>query len=250
MLITSEYVSAGERKKTVMKRFIAILPLTAMMLASCDDGFVTDPVYESEQTGYNVKITGTFDGVDQWADNYNVVVAAFSEDDEYSSIQKTIQIDGKETAITLGNVPSGAKIIEIALTNTLRKRVSTFYRYKVEDISADDTIRIDVGKQNVGMFSAINNTIFQGTATTCSRCHSGEKAARGLDLSAENAYKNLVGVKSNKDATLNRVTAGDSENSMLYKIITDESGFHKGYFSDFGAFVNIIKSWIDNGAKE
>jgi hypothetical protein len=57
-------------------------------------------------------------------------------------------------------------------------------------------------------------------------------------------------VKSNKDATLNRVTAGDAENSMLYKIITDDSGFHKGFFSDYGAFVNIIKSWIDNGAKE
>ena len=96
-------------------------------------------------------------------------------------------------------MPSGAKIIEIAVTNTLRKRVSTFYRYDVENVSADDTIRIDVGKQNVGMFSAINNTIFQGTATTCSRCHSTEKAARGLDLSAKNAYKNLVAVKSNKD---------------------------------------------------
>ena len=65
-----------------MKRFIAILPLIAFTLTSCDDGFVTDPVYESEQTGYIVKITGTFDGVDQWTDNYNVVVAAFSEDDE------------------------------------------------------------------------------------------------------------------------------------------------------------------------
>ena len=230
--------------------YTLVFTLSTLLLASCDDGFVTDPVYESEQTGYNVKITGTFDGVDQWADNYNVVVAAFCEDDEYSSIQKTIQTDGEETAITLSNVPSGAKIIEIAVTNTLRKRVSTFYRYDVEDVSADDTVRIDVGKQNVSMFSAINNTIFQGTATTCSRCHSGEKAARGLDLSAENAYKNLVGVKSNKDATLNRVTAGDAENSMLYKIITDDSGFHKGFFSDYGAFVNIIKSWIDNGAKE
>lgn len=233
-----------------MKRFIAILPLIALTLTSCDDGFVTDPVYESEQTGYNVKITGTFDGVDQWTGNYNVVVAAFSEDDEYSSIQKTIQTDGEETSITLSNVPSNAKTIEIAVTNTLRKRISTFYRYDVENVSADDTVRIDVGKQNVSMFSAINNTIFQGTATTCSRCHSGEKAARGLDLSAENAYKNLVSVKSNKDATLNRVTAGDAENSMLYKIITDDSGFHKGFFSDYGAFVNIIKSWIDNGAKE
>ena len=230
--------------------YTLLFTLFTLLLASCDDGFVTDPVYESEQTGYNVKITGTFDGVDQWSDNYNVVVAAFSEDDEYSSIQKTIQTDGEETAITLSNVPSGAKIIEIAVTNTLRKRVSTFYRYEVENVSADDTIRIDVGKQNVSMFSAINNTIFQGTATTCSRCHSTEKAARGLDLSAENAYKNLVGVKSSKDATLNRVTAGDADNSMLYKIITDDSGFHKGFFSDYGAFVNIIKSWIDNGAKE
>ena len=106
--------------------YTLVFTLSTLLLASCDDGFVTDPVYESEQTGYNVKITGTFDGVDQWADNYNVVVAAFSEDDEYSSIQKPIQIDGKETAITLGNVPSSAKIIEIAVTNTLRKRVSTF----------------------------------------------------------------------------------------------------------------------------
>ena len=113
--------------------YTLVFTLSTLLLASCDDGFVTDPVYESEQTGYNVKITGSFDGVDQWSDNYNVVVAAFSEDDEYSSIQKTIQTDGKETAITLSNVPSGAKIIEIAVTNTLRKRVSTFYPRRREE---------------------------------------------------------------------------------------------------------------------
>lgn len=224
--------------------------LSAMaILASCDDGYVDDPVYEDSHTGYSVKITGTFEGVDQWGENYNVVVAAFSDDDEYSKIQKSIQTEGENTSITLSNVPSSANTIEIAITNMLRKRVATFYTYNIED-AADDTIRIDVGKRNLGMFSAINEYIFQGSATSCVKCHSSEKAVRGLDLSAENAYDNLVGVRSTKDNNLYRVTAGDSENSMLYKIITDESGFHNGYFSDYSSFIGIIKSWIDKGARK
>lgn len=232
-----------------MRKILTIISAVAA-LASCDDGYVTDPVYDTAQTGYNVKITGTFEGVDQWDDSYNVVVAAFGDDDEYSKIQKSIQTDGEQTTITLSNVPSTANSVEISVTNTLRKRVATFYRYNVENASSEDTIRIDVGRQNVGMFKAINECIFQGTATSCVKCHSGEKPARSLDLTAENAYKNLVGVKSAKDKNMCRVAAGDAENSMLYKIITDDSGFHQGYFSDYESFVSIIRFWIANGAKE
>lgn len=244
-----------------MERFsIIIMVALSLSFVSCDDGHVDDPVYDDHSETYTVQITGTFKSLNTWIGTYSVAAACFDEENAYSLIQKVLPstaTDSTMEVLTLAGVPTRTKTVEIALVNSLRKRIATLYSYNIpEDQRYADTIKIDVGTLNVGMFGAINQFIFQGTGTNCSRCHSSERAAANLDLSKENAYSHLVGVQSTKDTSKTRVVSGDADNSFLYKVITegDENvGYsHPGLFADdkYAPFIDIIKEWINGGAKE
>ena len=231
----------------------------AWSLSSCDDGHVDDPVYSNTNDSYNVQIIGTFKSLNTWNGTYSVAAACFDDESNYSLIQKVLPSSTNDTVqvLKLSNVPTNAKTVEIVVANTLRKRIATLYSYEIpENQRFSDTIMINVGTLNVGMFGSINQFIFQGSGTNCSRCHSSERATANLDLTAEHAYSNLVGVASEKDKTKTRVIPGDAENSFLYKVISegDENvGYsHVGLFADdaYAPFLDIIKSWIDGGAKE
>ena len=232
----------------------------ALQLVGCDDGHVDDPVYVNTEDSYNVQITGTFQSLNTWTGSYIVVAACFNEESEYSLIQKVLpaaSTDSTTEVLTLSGVPTNSKTVEIALVNTLRKRIATLSSYEIpENQRYSDTIKIDVETLNVGMFGTINQLIFQGTGTNCSRCHASARAAADLDLSADNAYHNLVGKKATKDSTKTRVVPGDADSSFLYKVITegDENvGYsHPGLFADekYAPFLDIIKAWINGGAKE
>jgi len=166
-------------------------------------------------------------------------------------------VDG-QTTIKLTNIPAETKTIEIAVINSLRKRIATLYQYNVsEDDQINDTIKVEVGDMNVGMFALINNNLFQGSKTTCSKCHSPHgtsSAAAGLDLSADKAYQNLVGVTSTKSPTNLRVMAGDADNSFLYKVLsTGDDNVHYSHLqlmTDEQTLLDVLKQWINGGAKE
>lgn len=238
---------------------LSTLCVICMTIVSCDDGHVDDPIFKHNTEGYNVQITGVFKKLNTWTGNYSVVAAAFGDDSEYSLIQKVLPsttTDDTKEVVKLSNIPATSKTIEIAVVNTLRKRIATLYSYEIPDVySNDDTIRIDAGTLNVGMFGAINKVILQGTETNCSRCHSGTNGAANLDLTAENAYKSLVNVPAYKDNTKMRVLPKDADNSFFYKVITegDEniSYSHLGLFAEekYSVFLDIIASWINSGAK-
>ena len=72
---------------------------------------------------------------------------------------------------------------------------------------------------------------------------------------ADVAYANIVNVPSVKSPSTLRVKPGDADSSYLYRIITDENVgshyAHTGLFTDAPqqAFIDIIKSWINAGAK-
>lgn len=231
-----------------------------MATVSCDDGHVDDPVFQHNTEGYNVQITGTFRSQNTWTGNYSVVAAAFDEESDYSLIQKVLPssaTDDVQEIVKLSNIPAQSTTIEIAIVNSLRKRIATIYRYEIPDTyDSKDTIRIDVGELNVGMFATINNCVLQGTSTNCSMCHRGKNAAANLDLTPENAYASIVNVLAEKRNTMMRVLPYDASNSFFYKVITegDEnvSYSHLGFFAEekYAAFIDIIASWIDSGAKE
>ena len=227
-----------------------------MTAVACDDGHVDDPVFEHNADGYNVQITGTFQRLNTWTGDYSVVAAAFDGISDYSLIQKVLPAGEKQEVVRLSNIPAQSKTIEIAVVNTLRKRIATLYSYEIpEGYDSNDTIRIDAGVMNVGMFGTINQVVLQGAGTNCSMCHNNSNSAAHLDLTAENAYASLVNAPAYKDGTKIRVIPNDAANSFFYKVITEGDDnvtySHLGLFAEerYSTFLSIIASWIDSGAK-
>lgn len=226
-------------------------------LVACDDGYVNETVVKKPTTGYNVKVIGTFNGVDTWSGKYSVALACFEEGNDYSISQKVIpaSAEGEKDTIILENVPSAAKTIELAVVNSLRKRIATVYSYTIpENQSSKDTIRIDVNSIDLSMFTAINDELFQNTTVNCAQCHSSSQSAAGLDMTRDNAYSSLVNVTSHKNSDFMRVKPSSSAESYLYKVLegtAEEVHYsHDALMADHQTMLDVLKVWIDGGAKK
>ncbi|MBQ0023951.1 MAG: hypothetical protein KBT29_12030 [Prevotellaceae bacterium] len=242
-----------------MKKNICIfLSLFLPLLTACDDGHVDDKVFIDENECYNVVFTGDIKGTTSWPKEYSIVIAGFNEESDYSVIQKSLPLDSKEgehITISMSNISTECTTIEIAAVTSLRARVATLYSYSIDASQrTDDTIRIDAGYIDATAFSAINKSVFNDSYFSCARCHSGEKPIANLDLSSEYSYNNLVNVQSKCNPEMKRVTPGDAGNSILYKAITDGACIrysHPSLFteSNHTRMINLIESWINEGAK-
>ena len=82
----------------------------------------------------------------------------------------------------------------------------------------------------------------------CTSCH---PSSGNLDLTAANSYNQLVNVDASAYSA-KRVIAGDPEQSVLYKKI-DNSGTYGSNMplgsSLSASQINMIKQWIEEGAK-
>ena len=236
--------------------FITASSMAAALLASCDDGSVTDKTYTDTSDTYSVVIKGKLTGTDTWSKGYNVVLGGFNDESAYSLIQKSISLNGDELDISLSGIPATTKTIEIAAVNSLRIKYASLYSYTIpENQRPYETMTIDMGTVDGSMFNAIQKNIFEKTDMNCFRCHSSAAAAGRLSLVAGESYASLVGVASNHDASVLRVKAGDASNSLLYQSMSgnilshmDHTGFFAG--TDNGRLLALLRSWIDGGAKK
>lgn len=235
-----------------MKHFASttagLLALLALA-ASCDDGrLYTDRLILPEE-GRVVKLTATLDGLDTWTDGYSIVLAGFEEGSDYTVIAKSVQAaDDGTVDITMSGVAEEVTTLEVCAINRIRKRVSTYYELDCSTL-ADDTIRIDAGRLDVGMFATIQQDIFD---RTCTGCH-GE--GRWLDLSAGASHATLVGQPSTVFEGRTRVLPGNAAESVLYTILTtgesaDLGTDHQTQFTLSEEQFALIADWIDGGAEE
>ena len=98
--------------------------------------------------------------------------------------------------------------------------------------------------------SSIQTVIFNAS---CIEHHGDHATEAGLDLTAGNAYANLVNVASVQVA-LNRVTPGDAENSYLIHKLDGRSGIVGDRMPTNGPFlttaqIDVIEQWINDGAR-
>jgi len=122
---------------------------------------------------------------------------------------------------------------------------------------------------NVGTSSAVSVTVGPPAATLtqvqadvftplCSGCHSGSQPAGGplpgsQNLTAGQAFLNIVGVASLEQPSLLRVKAGDPDNSYLVRKVEGVAGI-TGAQMPFGgpplpqSAIDEIRSWIASGA--
>lgn len=235
-----------------MKHFASttagLLALLALA-ASCDDGRLYADRLILPEEGRVVRLTATLDGLDTWADGYSVVLAGFGEGSDYAVIAKSVQAaDDGTVDITMSGVAEEVTTLEVCAINRIRKRVATYYELDCSTL-ADDTLRIDAGRLDVGMFATIQQDIFD---RTCTGCH-GE--GRWLDLSAGTSHATLVGQPSTVFEGRTRVLPGHAAESVLYTILTtDESANlatdHQTQFTLSDEQFALIEDWIDGGAGE
>jgi hypothetical protein len=87
----------------------------------------------------------------------------------------------------------------------------------------------------------------------CSKCHVGASAPEGLELDADHAYQDLVGVQSSEEQGVLRVKPGDPDASYLVQKIEGAPGI-EGSQMPLGetplpaATIAAIRQWIANGA--
>lgn len=105
------------------------------------------------------------------------------------------------------------------------------------------------GGGQTSAFQQIQDTIF---TPICTACHAGASAPLGLRLDAGNSYALLVGVASAEVPSLQRVMAGDAENSYIVHKIEGRAAV--GGRMPLGgpqlsqANIDLIKQWIAAGA--
>ena len=224
---------------------LALLAVTA----SCDDGRLYADRLIIPEAGRVVKLTATLEGLDTWSDGYSIVLAGFEDGSDYTVIAKSVQAaDDGTVDITMSGVAEEVTTLEVCAINRIRKRVATYYELDCSTLG-DDTIRIDAGRLDVGMFATIQQDIFD---RTCTGCH-GE--GRWLDLSAGTSYQTLVGQPSTVFEGRTRVLPGSAAESVLYTILTtsesaDLGTDHQTQFTLSEEQFALIGDWIDDGAKE
>lgn len=237
-----------------MKKFIfaVLLGLTAG-LTSCDDGRIPEKTVSFKE-GRVVKLTGTLSGLENWPENYSVAIAGFDGTDDYAVISKAVSknADGP-LSMVLSGISDKVTNVQLCVLDRLRRHVMTFQEMELEQTR--DTMYMEVGTVDVGMFNAIQLSYFN---TTCANCHgASNRAAAGLYLTEGKSYDALVGKPSSKVEGINMVEPGDAEHSLLHIILYQDmvegiSMTHRDLVSEKNeqSILPLIDCWINNGAKE
>lgn len=233
-------------KPIVITAVIALTPL----LCACDEGRIYDDATTIAKEGLVAKATLDVSGWDEWPEGYSVALAAFREGDDYAIISKPVGFStGGEASVMLTGIPADVSSIEFCAIDKLRRRVATFT--STTDLTPRDTIRLAASDIDVSPAQVIQDDIFN---TTCVNCHGASNfAAAGLHLTHPRSFGELVGVESTVEPSHLRVKAADSENSLLWQILSsDEStGWHYDHSAEVTSSerLDLLKAWIENGAK-
>lgn len=237
-------------KKTTFALLIAISQLG---LASCDDGTIY-PESATSPTGKVVKLEGTLMGLENWASTYHIAIAGFvNAEDEYAELSKQISasdIQNGKTTVVLAGIKDEITEVRLCALDRLRRHIVTFAKINVT--SATDTVRMSLGVQDIGMFNAIQQTLFN---TTCANCHgAANQAAAGLYLTEGDSYAALVGQPSTKVEGENIVEPADAGKSVLYRALSSDitASWHYNHQSEVTStdILLLINNWINNGAKK
>lgn len=107
-------------------------------------------------------------------------------------------------------------------------------------------------------FTAIQNVIFEGKGCTGSSCHDNTGPQAGMNLTAGNAYANIVNITAQSGGGLKRILPGDATNSFLYRKVSAKTD--PGSFQVAGSPMPLVGSalttdqldaletWINAGA--
>lgn len=240
-----------------MREYLYLFILIFSIFVSCDDGRIYEKEIIIPQEGLTVKLKAQLTGAETWNDRYSLVLAGFTEGNEYATISKVITSniasDGM-VEVSMSGIKDNVDEVELCMINRLRKRVVTFKQILKEDFpSNSDTIFMDAGKVDASMFEAIQANAFNAS---CVGCHGGNgNAVRGLFLTEGKSYEGLVGKASKVNPDMLLVNPGKAQKSFLPLILEEDGHVAHSHIDILDAkkktaLVTLIKDWINNGAKE
>ena len=236
-------------KREIFSSIIGTL-LFCYLIVSCDDGKIYDENRHVEIEGGVVKLTATIKNIDTWPTDYNIVIAGFKKDEVYATAAKTITPEKDGTVdLVLKGVSNEVSQIEVCVINKLRKRIVSFYETDFTDHS--DTLKLDIGTINASLFNGIQKTVFDGYCINCHGASTG--TADGLYLTEGKSYAALVNIQANSSEEGKMlVKPKDTENSFILDVLTEgaTNHYHTDILSGAPEKISLLKSWIEEGAKE
>ena len=165
--------------------------------------------------------------------------------------------DNLPVSIVLSNISDEVQLVELSLTNSLRKRLITLAVINMSDYSDNttrDTIRLDLGNIDVGRFGVLQTGLFD---RACIQCHGASgRSAAGLNLTKGNARAALVDVPSSRKEGYLRVESGNAEGSLLHLILSEGGEnllshnhteiLSSQFKSNLEEVSSLIDSWIES----
>lgn len=114
-----------------------------------------------------------------------------------------------------------------------------------------DTRTITVTATAQATFTRVQNEIFTPSCAL-SGCHTGPNPAQGQNLSAGQAYSNIVGVPSHEVPSLNRIEPGSPSLSYMWLKITGNPSIVGSQMPLGGSLTqaqrDLLQAWIEAGA--
>ena len=191
------------------KILILLCSCVAVLLSACDSGNIEEETSTAAREGLSIRLTGRLRGADTWSDRYQLVLAAFAPGSDYTLVQKEIPsqlLDGDSVNFVLGGIPAEAEKVQLCVVDRVRERVATFADFKLNAKMFErtrDTLRFEVGRANVGMYSVVEEQLFDNL---CSKCHGNNgRDAAAMDLRKGHAYASTVGVASRLNPAAQRI---------------------------------------------
>ena len=152
--------------------------------------------------------------------------------------------------MTLGGISDEVKSLKLCVISRLRECIVEFKTMEDEELAAiTDTILMDVGTLDVGMFSSIQSQVFDNR---CVACHGQTGSASGnLFLTEGKSYHALVNQPAHKNSDILLVKPGSAEESFLHLVLNragDTSMNHTDMLSeDEQPLLKLIDNWINEG---
>lgn len=233
--------------RNLSTRQLINLSTCLLLISSCDDGDIySEKVHTTE--GRSVTMIGNLSGCSRWTDDYKLALAGFGEDEEYAEITKYITAEG-QASVKLSGIGSNVKDVRLCVIDRLRRHVLTFASMNIEHVN--DSTTMDVGTQNVSMYDAIQQKVFNAS---CVNCHgAATSAAAGLFLTADRSYNALVGKPSARLPQYSLVAPGNANGSVLRMVINTDTThtWHYDHSKDVTSadIKSMIDNWINEGAE-
>lgn len=221
-------------------------------LSSCDEG----KIYPEEISHYKTYANLTVDlkGEKAFPQKELLVLAGFG-DDETTPITTAV-IPEPTSAHNIVKARLGLKGDEkyisicIVTKGTTRSVVYEFYRYDLASVP-DEEISLPITELDLSPFDRVQNQIFN---KNCIACHGGSTGAAGkLYLTEGKSYENLV----NRVAPLSKegkvfVKPGEPDDSFILDVLSSDivAYNHSDIFASMPEYLLLMRSWIEEGAKE